>query len=73
MPEGQMHNANALTPAQAAQYWRDGYLANIKTLTSQLTTKKRFHLLTLSFLLYNPLSSAMFLVKIKIYLQRNMY
>jgi hypothetical protein len=26
MPEGQMHNANALTPAQAAQYWRDGYL-----------------------------------------------
>jgi hypothetical protein len=26
MPEGQMHNANALTPAQASQYWRDGYL-----------------------------------------------
>ena len=26
MPEGQMHNTNALTPAQAAQYWRDGYL-----------------------------------------------
>ena len=26
MPEGQIHNANALTPAQAEQYWRDGYL-----------------------------------------------